>query len=184
MKHDDILFLQGLQKKLNEADNVDSMNDSQANPRFWVIKDAVLVEDEDGKPYIFNHTEATAYTLEEFCQMVNDEVHDFDNARITDRWNAVDKNDAEEVSSFVNNICYKEWDGFDWVTDVIRYREDWKICENTFFLTKEAAERHIKVNHYHYRKPHTYAMTAWRSPEFERFMELFKHADLSNLISD
>lgn len=41
-----------------------------------------------------------------------------------------------------------------------------------FFLTAKACDNHIKMNHYHYKKPDSYAKHAWRSPELERLLEI------------
>lgn len=44
------------------------------------------------------------------------------------------------------------------------------------FLTNRSCKEHIRANHYHYNADaHSYAMTAWRSPEVER---LFKILDV------
>lgn len=51
------------------------------------------------------------------------------------------------------------------------------ICENTLFLTKSECKKHIELNHYHYNNPHSYAMTAWRSPQVEKLYEVLKSTD-------
>lgn len=52
------------------------------------------------------------------------------------------------------------------------------------FLTEEDAERHLKVNHYHYsHDAFTYVDHAWRAPLMEEFFKaLFIHFDIDNLI--
>jgi len=174
MKKEDLDFLRALQSRLREADKDPAMNDGQANPRFWAIKDAVLVPDEEGESYIYDSQNTEMYPLDVFCQIVDEEVRDTEDSRIIGIWQNVDKRDDEAVSEFANAMLDK-------TTDPVGMREDYRLVENTFFLTKKAAEKHIAANSHHYRKPHTYAMTAWRSPEFERFMELFKKMDLSDL---
>ena len=57
-----------------------------------------------------------------------------------------------------------------------------KIIPNTLFLTKKAAKEHMKANHYHYNDTvHTYAMTAWRSPEVENLFRIIENLDLEEL---
>lgn len=52
---------------------------------------------------------------------------------------------------------------------VVYTREEEFIAPNTMFLTNRAAKKHIEENDYHYHKDaHSYAMTAWRSPEVEQ----------------
>jgi len=174
MKKEDLNFLRDLQSRLKEADKDLAMNDGQANPRFWAIKEAVLVPDEDGEPYIHDVNESEIHSLETFCQIVDEEVRDTEDSRIIGMWQSIDRKDGEAVSEFANSMLDK-------VTDPVGMREDYQLVENTFFLTKDEARKHIAGNVHHYRKPYTYAMTAWRSPEFERFMELFKKMDLSDL---
>lgn len=46
------------------------------------------------------------------------------------------------------------------------------------FLTNREAKEHLKSNHYHYTsKAHTYAMTAWRSPQVEKLIHILQTAD-------
>lgn len=49
----------------------------------------------------------------------------------------------------------------------------WRVVPNTVFITRQAAEQHLKENHYHYSdNAHAYGMCAWRSPEFERLLDI------------
>lgn len=56
------------------------------------------------------------------------------------------------------------------------------IVENTMFLTLREAQEHIQRNGYHYTDPHTYGMTAWRSPQVERLYEILHEVDFSQLL--
>ncbi len=40
------------------------------------------------------------------------------------------------------------------------------------FLTAEACENHIKLNHYHYNNPKSYAIGVWRNPEMENLLRI------------
>jgi hypothetical protein len=51
------------------------------------------------------------------------------------------------------------------------------IVSDTFFMTLREAKEHIERNHYHYRDPQAYAMTAWRSPQVERLWKLLQEVD-------
>jgi hypothetical protein len=43
------------------------------------------------------------------------------------------------------------------------------------FLTKRECKEHIERNHYHYNDTvHTYAMTAWRSPQVEKLIKILQ----------
>lgn len=39
------------------------------------------------------------------------------------------------------------------------------------FLTAEACDDHIKANKYHYNKPQSYAVSAWRNPEMQTIVK-------------
>ena len=52
-----------------------------------------------------------------------------------------------------------------------------RFAPNTMFLTLREAQEHIEQNHYHYRNPRPYAMTAWRSPQVEMLVEILQSVD-------
>lgn len=57
--------------------------------------------------------------------------------------------------------------------DVAAYRKEHYRYPDTMFLTNRSCKRHIELNHYHYSgDAHSYAMTAWRSPEVERLWNI------------
>ena len=58
------------------------------------------------------------------------------------------------------------------------YRNEHHIYPNTMFLTNRSCKRHIELNHYHYDADvHSYAMTAWRSPEVEKLWDILQKVD-------
>lgn len=40
------------------------------------------------------------------------------------------------------------------------------------FFTAEACEEHIRLNHYHYRKPKSYGVSAWRNDEMQEIQKI------------
>ena len=60
-------------------------------------------------------------------------------------------------------------------------RERERIAENTMFLTLRECKEHIKANHYHYKDPISYAMTAWRSPQVEKLWKILQEVDWGRL---
>lgn len=174
MKQEDIQFLQQLQAKLLQADNDPKMHDYQANPRFWVVMDQKEVVSEYGKPHIFDNDNCSIYTIEEYIEYIRVEICHCDKDELYEQFVKLDKTDIYNVCEFAAKVLQHD-------TRVVKTELQDHIAPNTFFLTKEAAQKHIKANHHHYRNPRTYAMTAWRSPEFERFFNLFKQFDFSQL---
>jgi len=175
MERENVKFLIDLQSRLNQADRDLAMNDGQANPRFWGIRQAVLVIDKDGEPYIHDIQQMETYPLDIFIQVIDEEVRDSESISIFAIWERIDKTDAYKLVEFANKTLDK-------YTEVVNMREDWVLCENAVFLTKDAAEAHIKNYGHNYRKPRTYAMTALESPEFERFLKLFRCFDFNKYI--
>ena len=58
------------------------------------------------------------------------------------------------------------------------YRNEHHIYPDTMFLTNRSCKRHIELNHYHYDSDvHSYAMTAWRSPEVEKLWDILQKVD-------
>jgi hypothetical protein len=54
----------------------------------------------------------------------------------------------------------------------IDYDIDWVISGRAgVFFTEEACEEHIRLNHYHYTKPRSYVISAWRNPEMVEVMK-------------
>ncbi|PFR93571.1 hypothetical protein, partial [Priestia megaterium] len=169
--NEEIKFLKDLQKQLNYQGEHD--NDGQASPRFWVIKDYRVVpanEEYDSgfeqhfhndgdhtefknfadlKSFLEEHFEEEIESDEELKELIEDENEDFYYL-----WEYVEENLNDD--NFFTKTFVKE-ESF--------------IVPNTMFLVKEEAKNHLKTNHYHYSsKAHTYAMTAWRSPQVEKLL--------------
>ena len=69
--------------------------------------------------------------------------------------------------------------------DLVYYRNVHRIYPNTMFLTNRSCKEHIKTNHYHYNNDaHSYAMTAWRSPEVSYLFEILDKIDWKSIKED
>ncbi len=64
--------------------------------------------------------------------------------------------------------------------DLVPMRYEERNASDTMFLTLRECREHIERNSYHYCHPHPYAMTAWRSPQVKRLIEILKSADWSD----
>lgn len=47
---------------------------------------------------------------------------------------------------------------------------------------RQITREDIKCNDYHYIDPHTYGMTAWRSPQVERLYKILHEVDFKQLL--
>ena len=61
--------------------------------------------------------------------------------------------------------------------DVSYFRDICEVVDEAVFLTKKACTEHIKKNAHNYNDPHTYVMTAFRCPEYERLLKILKETD-------
>ena len=61
--------------------------------------------------------------------------------------------------------------------DVSYFRDIYEVVDEAVFLTKKACMEHIKKNAHNYNDPHTYVMTAFRCPEYERLLKILKETD-------
>lgn len=160
MNKEQIEFLVKLQNELKTQEN-----DCQANPRFWVVaqykmetcwkenSDELYYCDIDGCYESFE--ELLTYLKENFTDEDFSDVDDFFDLEL-DHPDAIDG--FNEVPMHKVHIIEKD----------------------TFFLTKRECQEHIKRNSYHYNDTvHTYAMTAWRSPQVEQLIVTLSKANFA-----
>lgn len=166
---EEIQFLKDLQAELNSQDS-----DCQAAPRFWVVGDYkwVACSDDNAERYsIYLPSAGESYEINSYLEEIKDE----------------EELSGEELEGFEEIEC--ETSAFEWIQkyrdeDVSIHPERKEHCikENTMFLTKAEAKRHIELNHYHYTKEaHTYAMTAWRAPKVEKLFKILSEFDFDLL---
>ena len=80
----------------------------------------------------------------------------------------------EELINALDDLCLIEDDEY----MVGYYRNEHHIYPDTMFLTNRSCKKHIELNHYHYdANVHSYAMTAWRSPEVEQLWNILQKVD-------
>lgn len=182
-------FLCELQKEMNTQDTL-----SQAEPRFWVIKgseervvadgygDSCVLFDEDAAETVAR-TMQQAYeyikekSIEELKEIEMVEPDGFIKVKYDERCFGEDEEELtcmEDVRDFLN--------GFNDKYITINYEKADKIYPDTMFLTQKEAENHLRANDYHYSKDaHTYAMTAWRSPDVEKLWKILREVDWENV---
>ncbi len=194
LSNDDIKFLKELQKELNTEDKVGT-----ASPRYWVIRqpERIYHLDEDEADYYVFIDECDKYelTLEDLKDKleflcddnlksveVKDGVLTFE---YFDEW-------LEEVEKYKVDYdnCYT--DGRDKILELLEsdvsvayYKEVDATVDNCMFLTQIDAENHLRANDYHYHeKARTYCMCGWRSPRFERLINILSKTDFDSMLED
>jgi hypothetical protein len=191
LSKEDYNFLIDLQNEMLTQDHV-----SQAAPRFWVVggtrKVATAPEYADGVQLICDTAimaDGLAEAVEHFKERIEDNVEDLDDQIIIEKEDysfesykvlKIDKNrDVLYEQTCITEIS----ELIDAMVDVnliddteysigYYYNEHYRY-PNTMFLTNRSCKEHIVANHYHYSgDAHSYAMTAWRSPEVERLFNI------------
>lgn len=192
ISNDDIKFLKELQKEINTEDN-----GGTANPRYWVIRqpERIYHLDEDEADYYmfldeYDHQEMTLEDLKEKLEDLNDdnlksiEVRDgVLTFEYFEEW-------LEEVEKYKVDYdnCYR--DGLIKISEllefevrVIYYSEIDVTVDNCMFLTQIDAENHLRANDYHYHEEaRTYCMCGWRSPRFERLINILSKTDFDSML--
>lgn len=194
LSNDDVKFLKELQKEINTEDNVGT-----ANPRYWVIRqpERIYHLDEDEADYYVFIDEYDKYelTLEDLKDKleflcddnlksveVKDGVLTFE---YFDEW-------LEEVEEYKVDYDNYYTDGKDKILELLEsdvrvayYKEVDATVDNCMFLTQIDAENHLRANDYHYHeKARTYCMCGWRSPRFERLINILSKTDFDSMLED
>jgi len=166
--NEEIKFLKELQHELKTQEI-----DGQASPRYWVVGDYKWIPtdvDNATRTSIFTYDDCECMELETYIDNLK-ESGDYTDEQMEELENIFDWQDDEDTLKWIKEN----------VTDdchLVYEKKEHVIKENTMFLTKQEAKEHIRLNHYHYTKEaHTYAMTAWRSPQVEKLINILETFD-------
>ena len=191
---DDIKFLKELQKELNTEDNVGT-----ASPRYWVIRqpERIYHVDKDEADYfMFVDDDYQELTLEELKNYLED-VYD-DNLKSVDIKDGVLTFEyldefSEEIEKYTIDFYNSSLESsysvdkvlelLELEVSVVYYKEIDVTVDNCMFLTQIDAENHLRANDYHYHeKARTYCMCGWRSPRFERLINILSKTDFDSML--
>ena len=177
---DEIKFLKELQDELNTQDTF-----GQADPRFWVVvqdrwdpcpkgyEDRVRVVDNDACYTMTLEEGVRAAFADIETRLGNDAATEWlSDWRITldDRFDTWPMDDRA-VDALED--CASQ---YDMPLEVIYEQRRSERVDDTMFLTY-----HIRKNDYNYRNPRPFAMTAWRSPQVARLIEILRTADFDGM---
>lgn len=160
-----------------------------------LIQDSEVIADglEEAVKYFQEQIEEEADDEDEICIIIEKEdTQSFTSYRVAKIDKSIDTNaedygeqdeiimeqnsiaDIEELLEALSDARFINKNDYD-----IGYycNEDYRY-PNTMFLTNRSCKEHIKANHYHYSSDaHSYAMTAWRSPEVEKLWTILEKID-------
>lgn len=177
MKKEDREFLKELQHEMLTQDHV-----CQASPRFWVVMqtvkdywvddeiDGVAIYDTDAAETVFEGEieDLPEWLKENFDVIVKCECENGYIEIVCEDENEYFTDDIADIKGFLD-----EYDSGRY--SICNYRNREEIVQDTMFLTLRECKEHIKSNSHHYNKTaHSYAMTAWRSPQVARLYEILE----------
>ena len=190
---EELKFLVDLQAELNTQDDM-----GNADPRFWVIKETEETlgspERYDGK--LLLRDETVMRSLKDVADYVNENYDGDFSAELygnslTLYYDDDDGNGRYSIGTwddFAELLDYVEeqdddgvWDGFKVVYAVHRDR----IVPDTLFLTHADCEEHLRAYGYNYESDaHAFAMTAIRSPRYEKLIRILQTVDFDRMLTD
>ena len=141
-------------------------------------KEVIIAANEDSEDFEYILEEDSTRSLKSYrflkidksCDKNDEDYTEGD--EILEEYNYIDN--TEELIEALSD-CGIIYDG---EYTVGYYRNEHHIYPNTMFLTNRSCKKHIELNYYHYDDDaHSYAMTAWRSPEVEKLWDILQKVD-------
>jgi hypothetical protein len=201
---EDFSFLIDLQYEMLNQDTV-----CQAAPRFWVVggtrKVPTSSDYADGAQLICDTSimaNSLSEAVEHFQERIEDsfededdeiiiekeETYSFDSYKVIklDKHRDVlyEQNYITTINELVEAMVDIDFIGDDEYSIAYYYNEHYRYPD-TMFLTNRSCKEHIKANDYHYDvTAHSYAMTAWRSPEVEKLWNILDKIDWKSMKED
>lgn len=188
IKKEELDFLVALQREMNTQDTL-----ATADPRFWVIRGKEKVygvhDDNADGAELQRYGIKIAECLEDACEFIVKnllgDINKDGTARIVtfedESIYVTDQRDTTILHSMVDVVDWLEGHGYN-EFKYTNYCIADKIYPNTMFLTQLDAEKHLKMNHYHYSADaHTYCMTSWRSEETLKLWKILQEVDWQQL---
>lgn len=169
LNKEDLEFLKELAHELKTQDN-----DYNASPVFWGIQQEITRptgEEYSGTYIIYETSEGNEVYDSEEKDLEYFKNYLLEGEHVTEK--DLEDIDEDNLFDFIKEHDLEEYFGESYIT------KNYELVENTgAFLTKRAAKKHIELNSYHYNKPRTYAMTAWRNEEFGKLIKIIEKFDL------
>ncbi|MGF0347678.1 hypothetical protein ACQR3P_28975 [Rhodococcus sp. IEGM1300] len=179
----DVEALSRLQDRMRYEDEHDY--DCQASPRFWMIMDyrevVGNVDYDDGRNVlVHNDGDFTEFNDKDDIREHFNEYLDEDDENVYSELYAILDNENKSYDDAVEYVLENlNKDGH---FEELFMRQESFLSYNGFFLTKQEAKEHLKSNSHHYTSnAHTFAMTAWRSPQVTEIYRLLHQADFKKL---
>lgn len=188
---DEIQFLRELQHVLNTQDNM-----GNCDPRFWVIKETSkeISTEEDYDSRTLFYDDMPVASLEDLCDILNKMDNNYSAemengalilTEIDDEGEAYYVGEYTRLDSFIEYLDLDDPEG-PWSEFSISYEKQIsRVVPDTLFLTHQDCEDHLRKYGYNYEpNAHAYAMTAIRSPRFEKLIKMLQTIDWNTVIPE
>lgn len=107
------------------------------------------------------------FNSEDQVSITADQYEELEEARDSDKTD-------EEVAELLEDVgmdSLGEFEADDW--ERLEINDEYVFADQAgFFFTEKACHDHIESNHYHYTKPRSYVISAWRNPEMVATMQM------------
>ena len=186
LKDTDRNFLINLQKEL-----LTQTTDGNADPRYWGVKVKKRIygfdsDYADGWEVVDAGAVCTVGDANNIASVIKEAILDYgfstdDFDEDNDKYTYGFMDNIDDVVLRMNEVarlhdCGDINDSCNYF-DVSYFRDIYEVVDEAVFLTKKACMEHIKKNAHNYNDPHTYVMTAFRCPEYERLLKILKETD-------
>lgn len=193
LNRDDISFLKNLQTELNTQDTM-----GNADPRYWVVRQShmsVVPEDYAENTILCDSSDGQTWnSLDEFMEDFAENAAD-DYGITAEEKPYDDEHDEKELSTWELTIDGESYEVSDFDDLMLVFEEQLidryhicytaqqsENCSDSLFLTHKDCEDYLRKYHYnHPQDAHAYAMTAVRSPRFERLINILQTIDFTAL---
>lgn len=180
---EDIMFLAELQKELNTQPNM-----GNADPLYWGIaqtketptsedySDSAVITDTDGDIVARSLKELAGYL--DSTEVMGVSKCPYFNGSCTVHFDGGDTEGCYSMSDVIEALKDRGIEDLE-----IKYiRQETEVVRDEIFLTHKDCEEHLEKYGYNYRpEAHAFAMTAVRSPRYEKLLKLIRTVDWSRL---
>lgn len=147
-------FLMNLSKEMNTQDNL-----ATADPLYCVYdKEDVPTSSDYSSKYVWLSYDCDYHIEGEDKKSIEEKIKEYKEDNPEEDMSNMDEDEAMEHMQFKKCYCIEK-----------------DIFKENAFLTMKAAKRFIELNHYHYKKPYVYVISAWRNNEMQTIMGLIKN---------
>lgn len=175
---EDAQFLHDLGNKIASQDDLGTRK-----PVMWTIQEDITITSSDDDYDVIEVCDDvdhifTCETCEEILDYFKNEedLEDIDESVLESLEEAAEYGSPQDLIDELNDELGRDY-------RIYFAKKTYGIVENAYFLTREACEKHIEENGYHYNNPVPYCASNWRNPEMEQLVRILTSVDWIGLVA-